>query len=286
MSARPFPLYHRIVFCDVDGTLIDASRRLPLAWPSIRDGLSDDLLVLTSSRTVDELIGIQRMADIDGPFIAENGAVLAFPFEFLESGRGTVRTVDGRLLRIIPIGTPASQLTSIVKGAAAASGVIIETPHDADVTDVPPVSPGYGRVTPLALGRTHSLVLRISGAAHNRLGFSSAIARAGLMMSSGGHWDVVQGESSKGAAVRAFLRFMQPRIVDGARLIGVGNAANDRSLLEAVDERYVMRASDGSVDPALKQLAPVHIANRPGVDGWEDVMAHLQRSNTGGLARA
>ncbi|MGQ0648508.1 MAG: HAD-IIB family hydrolase, partial [Gemmatimonadaceae bacterium] len=267
--------YQRIVFSDVDGTLLDEQGRVPKAWRQIRSTLADALLVLTSSRTVEELLAIQQLLEIEGPFIAENGAMIVLTNEWLEHAQGTVITVGDRMLRLIPIGTPGTHLNSMVRGAADASGVTIETHRDVCTADLPSATPSRHSVASHALARSHSLLLRLSGTPESRLRFFATLAGAGLTVSHGGRWHVVQGGSSKGIAVRAFLHIVRQRCRDDVCVIGVGDAPNDRSLLEAVDLRFVMRRPDGSIDPSLEKLNDACVAETPGVEGWSDIVHRM-----------
>lgn len=268
--------YQRVVFSDVDGTLLDSGGGIPASWPTVRESLSDALFVLTSSRTVEELLAVQRQLGIEGPFIAENGSVIVLSNEWIDHPQGTVISVGHRMLRLIPIGTPGTHLAAIVRGAADASGVVIETHRDVCTADVPGVGPGRPSVTSHALARAHSLLLRISGAPETRLRFFSTLAAAGLTISHGGRWHVVQGGSSKGIAVRALLQLIRRRVPFELCAIGVGDAQNDRSLLEAVDLRFIMRRSDGTIEPALAAVADALIAETPGIEGWNDILPRMQ----------
>lgn len=265
----------RVVFSDVDGTLLDERGRVPRAWPEVRQAISDALLVLTSSRTVEELLDVQQMLGIEGPFIAENGAMIVLTNEWLEHPQGTVVSVGSRLLRLVPIGTPGTHLHSIVKGAADASGVTIETQRDVCTADVPRATPRRTSVTSHALARSHSMLLRIGGTTERRLRFFATLAAAGLTVSHGGRWHVVQGGSSKGVAARAFLHIVRQRFREELCVIGVGDAENDRSLLQEVDLPFVMRRPDGSVDPSLSDLREACVATTPGVEGWGDFLHRM-----------
>lgn len=277
------PSYQRVVFTDVDGTLLDRAGRIHAGWPTIRESLSDAMVVLTSSRTVEELLDVQDALGIAGPFIAEDGGMLVLTNEWVDHPQGTVVTVGERLLRLIPIGTPSTQLAAIVKGAASTCGIVIETQRGVTTADVPHTSPvGAQTVSTHALARNHSLLLRISGTPEQRLRFFATLARAGLSVSHGGRWHVVQGGSSKGIAVRALLQLIRRRIPHELCVIGVGEAESDRSLLEAVDHRFVMRGPDGAVDPSLLDLDDCHVADLPGLEGWNDIVHRMHPMTVGG----
>jgi predicted mannosyl-3-phosphoglycerate phosphatase (HAD superfamily) len=257
---------HRVVFSDVDGTLLDERGDIPRAWPEIQRSLADSLLVLASS------------------FIAENGAILVLTNEWLQHPQGTVLSYGRRTLRLLPIGTPRTHLTSIVRGAAQASRVVIETHRDQVTADINRAGVSSGSVASHALGRAHSLLLRISGAPEDRLRFFSALTAAGLTVSHGGRWHVVQGKSSKGIATRALMGIIRQRVRHELCVVGVGDAQNDRSMLEAADLRFVMRRPDGTVERELSKLDDAQIAETPGIEGWNEILPRLQPLSTHGRA--
>ena len=276
--------YQRVVFSDVDGTLLDEHGRVPQTWWQVRQAISDALVVLTSSRTVEELLDIQQLLGIEGPFIAENGAMVVLTNDWLDNSQGTVISVGNRMLRLLPIGTPVQQLHSIVKGAAAASGVTIETHRDVCTADVPGATPSRYSVAAQALARSYSMLLRIGGPAEARLRFFATLTGAGLTVSHGGRWHVVQGGSSKGIAARAFLHLVRRRIPHDLCVIGVGDAQNDRSLLEEVDLAFVLRRPDGTIDPGLSGFPAACVASTPGVEGWGDFLHRMYpETSQGGL---
>ncbi|MCC6316479.1 MAG: HAD-IIB family hydrolase [Gemmatimonadaceae bacterium] len=288
MTESLFPsACQRVVFSDVDGTLLDRAGHYPACWPSVRQSLGDAMFVLTSSRTVEELLDVQQALGIAGPFIAENGAMLVLTHEWLDQPLGTVVTVGERLLRLVPIGTPSTQLSAIVRGAASTCGVTIDVQRGITTADLPPTSVGRApSVTSHALARAHSILLRISGTTEQRLRFFSTLARTGLTVSHGGRWHVVQGGSSKGIAVRTLLQLIRRRASHELCVIGVGDAQNDRSLLEAVDHRFVMRGPDGTVDAALADVPGAHVPETSGIEAWSEIVDLMHPATLEGAADA
>lgn len=277
------PDHPRVLFSDVDGTLIDEEGRLPTAWPMVRRALEGTLVVLTSSRTVEELLAIQHATGIEGPFIAENGALLVLTNEWLDQGHGSVVRAGDRLLRLLPIGRPETELRTIIRGAAAASGVVIETQRSASSADLGGRS---GGVAAHALARAYSVLVRIAGGAAARLHFFASLTASGLTVTHGGRWHVIQGGSSKGLAARTMLRLIQRRTGRTALAIAVGDGDNDASLLQVADVRVAMRLPDGSVHPSLDALPELVVPEAPGPEGWPEVLARLHPVLHGGMVHA
>lgn len=257
--------YDMIVFTDVDGTLFDDAFERSTLWPQIQDALAHSLIVLTSSRTTGELLEVQRTLDLRGPFIAENGSVLVAPSEWSLPSEGESFAVGGRQFRRYVLGRPAGELIPTVRGAAVASGVRVEmAPPDVDLTRN-------------GLNRTHSLLVRIHGATAARVHFARAVLEAGLTMSRGGRWSVIQAGAHKGWAARILLHLLERVLPPGVPSVGVGNAPNDRPLLESVDHAFAIRDARGAVSPHLASLPHLEVASETGLDGWHTVLTRLKK---------
>ena len=266
----------RIIFSDVDGTLLSDRGQAPANWSEIRETMSDALIVLTSSRTVEELLAVQEFLGLQGPVIAENGAILVLAGEWINRlEAGTIVQLEGRPLRLVHFGTPVEEYREFVEGAAREHGVELFSQR------LP--SPGavqakgvFRPVASHALARTHSLLVRLTGGGEARNRFLSALASARLTVTNSGRWHVVQGNSNKGLGVRAFTNLATTVLPQPIQVVGVGDRENDVSLLTAANRRFVMRLPNGEVDPILAAVANTTILNTPGVDGWTEIAASLQ----------
>jgi mannosyl-3-phosphoglycerate phosphatase len=265
---------HRIIFSDVDGTLLDREGRIPANWEAVLEATSDALFVLTSSRTVEELLYVQQRLGLTGPFIAENGAVVVLTEEWIEAGTGNLLSIDGRVLRQMRLGTPALQLQPVIRGAAEASGVTIEEQQGGG--SAPLASPSPREPAP---GRTHSVLLRLKGQGDSEARFRAALAAAHLTVSHSGRWIVVQGGTSKGTAVLQVRHHIARQTGREWLSIGVGDAENDRPLLEATHLRFVVRRPDGVIDPALHGIHGAVAPVAAGINGWGEIV-HLMNQAT------
>lgn len=268
----------RIIFSDVDGTLLSESGRAPSNWGDIRESLSGALIVLTSSRTVEELLAVQRFLGVRGPVIAENGAILVLADEWIDRHQaGTVIELDGKPLRLVHLGAPVAEFRQLVELAAREHGVVIETEREVFSAHLHHPSASRRTIARRALARTHSLLLRVKGPdVAIRGDFLAALGAARLTVTYSGRWYVVQANSNKGLGVRAFTS-LAGTVVDGPlQIVGVGDRENDVSLLTAATRRFVMRLANGEVDPTLAATAGATILSTPGVDGWTEIAADLQ----------
>lgn len=276
-----------LLFSDVDGTLIDPQGCPPRQWARIRELLGDALIVLTSSRTLPQLLEVQETLGIHGPVIAENGSVIAFP----EGWPGTpahARADGPGGWRTVRIGSTAPMLRAVVLGLASSLLLHAEVVSHGDATS-PVAAPSLGLLL-LEQGtqRTHSVLIQVLAPRERVALFLRAARRAQLEVNDGGEWFVVQHGASKGMAARRLRGWLDGHLRPGYPVVAAGDAANDRSLLEAADIRLVMRGSNGDVHPGLAFLDRARVARTAGVDGWEDLLPylHLALSHAGGMADA
>ncbi len=270
----------RIIYSDVDGTLLSDTGRAPSNWKAIRESLAGTMIVLTSSRTVEELLTVQRFLGLSGPVIAENGAILVLSDEWIDRfPGGSLAQIDGQTVRLVHLGTPAAELREVVEAAAREHQVEFETEREVFTRDLHHPSESHRTIARQALARTHSLLLRVKTEGEERERFLSSLASSRLTITNSGRWHVVQACSNKGVGVRAFTNLAATVLPQPIEIVGVGDRENDVTLLTAASRRFVMRLPNGEVDPLLAVTAHATIVDTPGVDGWTEIAADLQTTS-------
>lgn len=250
-----------ILFSDVDGTLLGTDGRYAMSAAELAPVLSHLDIVLASSRTVLELSRNQRDLGLEGPVVAENGAVVAWPSAPALSGIGVPEVIDARSWQVVLIGTSADELREGVQEAARRVGT-----RYIDQADVEP-----------SLGRRCSVLMRPEPG--REFGSLDALAEVlrdrGLSVASGGSWLAVTGGADKGDGVRAVLAVRQQLGRTPAVVAAVGDGDNDRPLLLAADRRFVVAGEGGTWHPALRGLPGVECMTTAGIAGWRDVIQRL-----------
>ncbi|MBK8245974.1 MAG: family 1 glycosylhydrolase [Gemmatimonadetes bacterium] len=99
-----------VLFSDVDGTLLDPAGKYAMGPLALEPYLPALQIVLASSRTVGELVPVQRDLGITGPVVAENGAVVACPAVSAGNLIGEPATYDGEGWIVVRLGVPADSL--------------------------------------------------------------------------------------------------------------------------------------------------------------------------------
>jgi mannosyl-3-phosphoglycerate phosphatase len=261
-----------LVVTDLDGSLLDEHTYEvgPAAEALLRLASAGVPLVLASSKTGAEM---ERLAaSLPGmpplALIVENGGAIVR------------RTAAGRR-EITALGTPHPALVGALDEIARDAG--------AHLTGFSALSPAeLARLTGLAPGDVRRCLYREYDepflVEEGDIGkVAAAVSRRGLRLHRGGRFYHLTGATDKGKALRVLLGLLA---VQGRRfhVVGLGDAPNDLSLLEAVDEPILIPRSDGRVHEGLRQALPdAAAAPEPGPSGWNAaVSALLDRRERGG----
>ena len=250
-SLRAGPWPQIALFSDVDGTLLDGNDRLAIT-PGDVAGISVHAeLILASSRTLVELGAIQRRLGLVAPLVAENGAVVSFPPHW----RGS----SSRRRAVLALGQPGATLVARIHRAAAAAGVRVVNQRQ--------LLPDRGR----SLRRGYSVCVRDWRGASART-FLACLKRAGLEATRSGVWITITSGPHKGTGARAVLARARQLRAPFTRIIAVGNAANDRPLLAAARERFVIRNPRQGHHPELVALPQVTRLSASGARAWREAL--------------
>lgn len=255
-----------VLFSDVDGTLLDERGRLAVSARAAAGFAPYVDLVLTSSRTIPELLLLQQALSLHAPLVAENGAVVAVPVGWRGGRAGVQRRIAGTDLRIVALGAPAARIRGIVRRSAAHAGVPIVEQRE--------TLPDRGR----SLGRTHSVLVRNQPDSTRWRRFRETLHARGLIASRSGHWLTITRGADKGDGVRALLALAARAGAPYRIAAAVGNAENDLPLLHAVDQRFAVRNPRRGADPALVAIPDTRVLRATGIAGWPEAMRRVLRA--------
>ncbi len=239
MSGRPY----RIVFSDLDGTLLDFHtygyrESLPGISLLKEQGIP---LVLVSSKTFTEMKGIHVELELSDPFVFENGGGIAYPGS---AGPG--------FFRIELLGGELEALKAKLPVLKAHLDYPVRTILEMDLREFIERSGLDGERALLARERRNSIPFvlltdRQPGAAELE-GINRRLGDEGLLVSRGGRfYHFSFSGASKGAAVKRLLSFYRAKGA-GSRIvsIGIGDSENDIPMFRAVEKAFLVRRHDGS----------------------------------------
>lgn len=251
------------VYTDVDGTLLDDNGQLACA-SALREVAERAHLVLASSRTLDELSALTLSWGIRADLIAENGAWMAWTSP---QGASVRESIEGADWWVLQVGEDRDAVLRLLFATSTADST---PPQLADEWTEAEWRRATGQsVIDARRARRRRGSVLLTGASAQQL---AAWRTAGLEPEPGGRWMCVTRGAGKGRAMR-----LHATIAGSPPLtIGIGDAANDRSLLGAVSQPLIVRRSDGRVDPALLDLVPpAAVLDAPGAAAWGEVLKYL-----------
>ncbi|MFO7662302.1 MAG: HAD-IIB family hydrolase [Chloroflexota bacterium] len=263
-----------IIFSDIDGTLIDFEQysfaeTAGTVAAVVGRGVP---LVLCSSKTRTEQAALREALGIPDPFIVENGSAIfiqpgTFDFDFPH------RRLDG--FQVIETGLPAGQIRTALAAAGQATGLELRGLDALSVTEVAQATGLDEAAAARARQRDYSetIVTPLTSADLATVRASPPMRRLNIV--SGGRFHTVTGSGAdKGAAVKILAGLYRRQLGDIVT-IGLGDSANDRPMLAAVDRPYLVQKPGGTWEvmdvPGLVRVSAV------GPSGWREVMSEELR---------
>ena len=260
----PFP----IVFTDIDGTLIDFDT---YATAETLQAVSQLVVrkipvILCSSKTRREQEHYRKIYGLSDPFIVENGSAIFIPRRYYDFEILVHRQTPE--YDVLELGIPASEIQAQLKFVREKTGLYFHTYQDLSLPEI-------SRITGLSLEQADSarqreysatILTPLSNDARTQL--TKTLAGMGLQLLAGGRFHTVTANgSSKGDAVARLTVLFRQKFGDIITL-GLGDSANDRALLAAVDHPYLVQKPNGSWEeiPGAEKVPAV------GPQGWRIVM--------------
>ncbi len=256
-----------LVFTDLDGTLLDHhTYRWDAARPALeRLARAGVPVVLCSSKTRAEMMGLQERLGLGGPLIVENGGAVVLP-----DGGPLAGAFPDRLgeLPARVFGTPYPRLRDALDGLRHVAGARLR---------------GFGDAGPDEIARWTGLDPAAAAAAAARE-FDEpflwepepspvAVARAeawlaarGLRLTRGGRFWHLTGDNDKGRAALWLADAVASATGARPRTLALGDGANDLPLLAVADTGVLVARPDGTHLPG----APAGVVLEPGIgpEGW------------------
>jgi mannosyl-3-phosphoglycerate phosphatase len=257
-----------LVFTDLDGTLLDHAC---YSYDAAKTGLErircqQIPLIFTTSKTRLEIERLQAAMKIREPFIAENGAAIFFP----DGYRKFKIDVGFRLppYTVIKMGVTYSEIRRFfysVKERFNLKGF-----GDLSVGEIELLTGLSPEQSSLAKQREFTEPFLIED--ETKIGEIVALAASrGIQITSGGRFFHLIGmQQDKGRAVRQCAQIFSKNTDGGVVSIGLGDSANDISMLKSVDIPILLPHDDGTYEDI--DLFNLIKADNPGSRGWNDAI--------------
>lgn len=263
----------RLIFTDLDGTLIDHDRyTADAAGPALRAAAAAGVPVIAcSSKTSAEMATLVRELDLPpAPLVVENGSAIRFPASWPHVPAEAVASEgeDGAAGSLLVLGFMADALRGRLADVARATGTSLRgfsamtDDEVAERTGLPPASAARAR------RRQYSEPF-VCLEGEPDLDALDAAARAfGARVTRGGRFFHLVGDVDKGRAVQ-HIRAAMP---GPTRALGLGDAPNDAWLLRAVDDAVVVPQPTGPNAALVAAVPHARVAPHVGPAGWNAIV--------------
>jgi len=259
-----------VVITDLDGTMLDQQtysyEQSLAAIERLRD--LDIPLVLCSSKTAAEIIPLQQEIGLKEPFICESGGALYLPRNYWPFAIAKLK--HRRLSDVIEFGKRIFYLRQALQSAALDCGATVKHFGNMSFQEI--------------MSRTG---LTLEQAIHARQreydepfwiesGDAAALCAAlhgrGLTVTKGDRFYHLTGGHDKGGAVRQLIALYRRKYASVV-VVGLGNSANDLSLLRETDIAFLVRNPDGHWDTeVIEHLPNVERSHAIGPQGWREAV--------------
>jgi mannosyl-3-phosphoglycerate phosphatase len=263
-----------IVFTDLDGTLLDQNTySYRASLPALRKLQALKMpVVLCSSKTRAEIEPIWRELPLEDPFIVENGGAIYFSPDYFPDAAGNARS-DTKLSSL-KLGSHINELRSGLTEAARRLHIRVRSFGDMSNAEIIELTGLTKQQAHAAAQREFDEPFLIEEPSRERM-LATALRMRGFTVTKGDRFFHLSRGSDKGKAARLLMdRYRK----EGATLmsVGLGNSANDLSLLLAVERPILIRNPDRSWDSTITQNIPgIRKTMSIGPEGWAESVEKL-----------
>ena len=248
-----------LVFTDLDGTLLDHNSydyrpALPALLGLKERGIP---IIPVSSKTYAELQVHMQQLQLDGPLVAENGAVIVYPDE-----EPQIAPPGYLQMRDYLVDCRANPEFDFIGFGDMSPEEVMEA-TGLDETSAR-----------LAMQRLASEPLIWQGSEEGLQQFKQKVTKAGLRLLQGGRFLHLLSDTDKGRAIKHIVNHMRNKGIAIRRTIALGDSDNDREMLLAADIPIIVRKHNGSHMP-LPERPGAYLTDEAGPAGWNQAILEL-----------
>jgi len=263
----------RIVFTDLDGTLLDSQTySYDKSLPAVNRLKERDIpVIFCSAKTRAEQEFYLRALALRHPFIVENGSAIFIPRAYFPFPFDYHRAVDDFL--VIELGMPYVAVRRLLIKIKEENGFVFRGFADMNVDEIAEITGLSLELAKLAKLREYDEPIKFDMSGKRTLSkFMAKLGEAGLNWVYGGRLYHVMGGGDKGKAVDA-LTSLYRKMWGAVESIGLGNSLNDGLMLLRVDIPILVEKESGGWEnmdlPRLRKVQGV------GPDGWSRAIAEI-----------
>jgi mannosyl-3-phosphoglycerate phosphatase len=293
-------LQPRVVFSDIDGTLIDTFTRKYGRSKELVKKLTESSIpvVLCSSKTRMEQEAIRRDLELeDEPFIVENGGAVIIPqyyfgriYEDHDDGSSLVNNdeeeddiqhndrirLDGGYT-IIELGRSSGEIRKVLQEIRRKTDIIFRGVSDIAIEELAKiVGMTYAEAERMSKRQYGETILDIDKT--RKVQFEQVLNQHGLKPIYGGRYFDITAGNDKGKAVRILMDLYRKKLGDNTIFIGIGDSLNDLPMLKSTDVAIIVQKHDGSWANMEKDISGIVQVEGIGPKGWENAFDYIMEA--------
>ena len=258
-----------IIFTDLDGTLLDHHT---YEWSAVLPSLSlakktATPVIINTSKTMPEVVALQKELGISEPFIIENGSAMYIPKTWAYYSPKNKSEVDDYYE--INFGVTREKIVHFLSEIRSRHHLKFESYSDWSIEDVMSITGLDKHSAAQSLQRKFSEPLIWKDTDKQFDLFSQSIEKADLKLLKGGRFYHVLGKTDKSVPIRFLMNNVFPR----SKSISLGDSPNDIDMLLATDIAICVK-SPKSAYPISSQDSNNHtlFTQKLGPEGWQEAM--------------
>jgi mannosyl-3-phosphoglycerate phosphatase len=257
-----------LLFSDLDGTLLDhETYSFDAARPALHRVQDCGIpLILNTSKTLVEVIDINRALHNKAPVIIENGGAMAFPLDLELPFELPGHEIDTEHA-VVRFSPPYAEIRAFIEAQR----------HQADYR-----LKGFADLSADEVSHLTGLAVEEAAQARERLcsepflwedsderlsAFTDAAGDHGLRVTRGGRFHHLMGDTSKAAAMMAMAELFAGTSAGRPTLVALGDSENDIEMLQHADVAVVVMRPDGR-HLECEGLHKTYKTVEPGPEGW------------------
>ncbi|MFT4787866.1 MAG: mannosyl-3-phosphoglycerate phosphatase [Paraglaciecola sp.] len=273
-------LEQRLVFTDMDGTLMDHysysyEAAIPMLEKLKRLGIP---VIPTTSKTFAELIVLRKEIGLPGPFITENGAAVFIPKDFFPNQPGDTKSVGDYWLKEFTLGKE-HWLGILQQGVAQLGGAqFADLFQQFSQMTTAQICLATGLDSPAAkraAQRQYGEPVLWLGGEKERTQFIQTLTKLGASPVEGGRFIHVCGNCDKGTALNWLVDEFSRQHPDSTCVsIALGDSKNDIAMLEAATIA-VRILSPSNPLPQVNRTHNLYTSTHAGPTGWHECLTQI-----------
>ncbi|MEH6584378.1 MAG: HAD-IIB family hydrolase [Halioglobus sp.] len=271
-----------LVFSDLDGSLLDHySYSHTAALPALERLEQEKIpLILCSSKTRAEILGLKQQLQNVHPFIVENGAAVFIPQHYFSSQPPQTRGQDG--FWVYDLSESRAYWLGLLNQLQEDFSGEFESFHGMGTVGIMAATGLSTQQAEQANAREYSEPVRWLGSDERKQGFIDRLKALGANVLQGGRFLSVSGEHDKGSAL-CWLRSVYQSASPAAVMhdLAIGDSGNDRAMLDAAETALLIRSPVHEFPTLARKSSGVLRSDAPGPRGWaEGVTAWLNQTES------